>query len=187
MPTTRPTLPTLHTPRLTLRPMTVSDTDAVLKMILDSRAEFGCWFGWTSSSTRATVKEYIQSAEDAMLLGTAWHYVVLLWSGRLVGRVGLTLIDPVNESAELGYMLRTDAEGNGVMTEAARGLLAHAFGPGHLHRITAFADCENTKSQRVLARLGFQQEGRVRHMTRHPERGWRDHDGYSLLNGELRA
>lgn len=184
---TRPSLPTLHTPRLTLRPMAVSDTDAVLKMITESRQEFANWFGWTGSSTRATVKEYIQSAEDAMALGTAWHYVILLWSGRLVGRVGLTVIDTVNASAELGYMLRTDAEGNGVMTEAAHGLLAQAFTAGHLHRITAFADCENRKSQRVLARLGFQQEGIVRHMTRHPERGWRDHYGYSLLEGELRG
>lgn len=184
---TRAPLPTLHTPRLTLRPMTVSDTDAVTKMISDSLPEFACWFGWASSSTRANVKEYIQSAEDAMALGTAWHYVALLWSGRLVGRVGLTSIDPVNASAELGYMLRTDAEGNGVMTEAAHGLLAQAFTSGHLHRITAFADCENIKSQRVLARLGFQREGLVRHMTRHPERGWRDHYGYSLLEGELRG
>ena len=184
---TRPSLPTLHTSRLTLRPMTVSDTDAVLQMITDSRQEFSCWFGWTSSTTRATVKEYIQSAEDAMALGTAWHYVVLLWSGKLVGRVGLTLIDPVNLSAELGYMLRTDAEGNGVMTEAAQKLLSQAFTAGRLHRITAFADCENVKSQALLSRLGFQREGVVRHMTRHPERGWRDHYGYSLLEGELRG
>ncbi len=184
---TRSPLPTLHTPRLTLRPMTVSDTDAVQKMIGDSRREFACWFGWAGSSTRATVKEYIQSAEDAMALGAAWHYVILLWSGRLVGRVGLTAIDTVNASAELGYMLRTDAEGNGVMTEAAQGLLSAAFTAGHLHRITAFADCENAKSQAVLGRLGFQKEGVVRHMTRHPERGWRDHYGYSLLDGELRV
>ena len=184
---TRSPLPTLHTPRLTLRPMTVSDTDAVTKMIHDSRREFSCWFGWADSSTRATVKEYLQSAEDAMTLGTAWHYVALLWSGRLVGRVGLTGIDSVNTSAELGYMLRTDAEGNGVMTEAAHGLIAHAFTAGRLHRVSAFADCENAKSQAVLARLGFQKEGVVRHMTFHPQRGWRDHYGYSLLDGELRG
>ena len=183
----RSPLPTLHTPRLTLRPMTVSDTDAVQKMIGDSRQEFTRWFGWADSSTRATVKEYIQSAEEAMAVGMAWHYVVLLWSGRLVGRAGLTSIDSVNESAELGYMLRTDAEGSGVMTEACHGLLAHAFTQARLHRVTAFADCENLKSQRLLARLGFQKEGIVRHMTRHPERGWRDHYGYSLLDGELRG
>ena len=184
---TRSPLPTLHTPRLTLRPLTVGDTDAVVRMISDSQAEFSRWFGWASSSTRPAVKEYIQSAEEAMTVGTAWHYAILLWSGKLVGRVGLSEIDTVNQSAELGYMLRTDAEGNGVMTEAARGLLTHAFGLGHLHRVTAFADCENERSRRVLARLGFQQEGVVRHMSYHPARGWRDHFSYSLLEGELRG
>lgn len=183
----RSSLPILHTPRLTLRPMTVSDTESVLKMITDSRASFTQWFGWADSSTRATVKEYLQSSEEAMALGQAWHYVILHRSGQLVGRVGLTVWDPVNSSAELGYMLRTDAEGSGIMTEAAHGLLMQAFGPGRLHRITAFADCENEQSQRLLTRLGFQQEGRVRHMTRHPQRGWRDHYGYSLLEGELRG
>ena len=183
----RSPLPTLHTPRLTLRPMTVGDTDGVLKMIRDSQAEFTQWFGWASGSTRPAIKEYIQSAVVAMSLGTAWHYVILLWSGRLVGRVGLSTIDSDNFSAELGYMLRTDAESNGVMTEAARELLLHAFGPGRLHRITAYADCDNVRSQRVLARLGFQKEGLVRHMSHHPERGWRDHFSYSLLEGELRA
>jgi RimJ/RimL family protein N-acetyltransferase len=183
----RSPLPTLHTPRLTLRPLTVSDTDGVMKMIRDSQAEFTQWFGWASSSTRPAVKEYIQSAEEAMALGTAWHYVILLWSGKLVGRVGLSAIDPDNLSAELGYMLRTDTEGNGIMTEAARGLLAHAFGPGNLHRVVAYADCENERSRRILTRLGFQQEGVVRHMSHHPERGWRDHCSYSLLDGELRG
>ena len=130
--------------------------------------------GPTTAPVRRS-KKYIQSAEEAMAVGSAWHYVILLWSGRLVGRVGLTTIDLINSSAELGYMLRTDAESNGVMTEAAHGLLSYAFGPGKLHRITAFADFENEKSQRLLTRLGFQQEGIVRHMTRHPERGWRDH------------
>ena len=184
---TRSPLPTLHTPRLTLRPMTASDTDGVTKMISDSRREFARWFGWANSSTRPAVKEYIQSSEEAMAVGSAWHYVILLWSGRLVGRVGLNAIDHANASAELGYMLRTDAEGNGIMTEAAHGLLTHAFGPGRLHRVTAFVDCENERSRRVLARLGFQQEGTVRHMSRHPERGWRDHDSYGLLEGELRV
>ena len=184
---TRSPLPTLHTPRLTLRPMTVSDTDAVAKMIHDSQAEFCRWFGWASSSTRPAVKEYIQSAEEAMALGHAWHYVILLWSGKLVGRVGLSEIDTANRSAELGYMLRTDAEGSGMMTEAARGLLSHALGPGNLHRVVAYADCENERSRRVLVRLGFQQEGIVRHMSHHPARGWRDHFSYSLLEGELRA
>jgi ribosomal-protein-alanine N-acetyltransferase len=184
MPTS---LPTLRTRRLTLRPMTTADTDGVYRMIAASRDSFARWFGWAYGSTRESVREYIQQTEEAMTMGSAWHYVVLTKQGSLVARVGLTQIDPVHLSAELGYMLRTDFEGRGLMAEAAQTLLAHAFGAGGLHRIYAYADVENVASQKVLKRLGFQPEGTVRHMLRSPERGWRDHYAYGLLEGELRA
>ena len=120
-----------------------------------------------------------------MTVGGAWQYVVLTRAGSLVARLGLTQIDRVNFSAELGYMLRQDFEGRGLMTEAAYALLSHALGPGGLHRIAAYADVENAPSHHVLERLGFRREGTVRDMTHHPERGWRDHHAYGLLAGEL--
>ena len=178
--------PVLQTPRLTLRPMTAADSEAVYKMIAASRESFARWFGWARSSTLDAVKDYVQEAEEAMAMGTVWHYVVLTQQGSLIGRVGLIGIDPVNFSAELGYMLRTDFEGKGLMTEAAQRFLTYAFDDGGLHRITAYADVENEASQRVLTRLGFMPEGTMRHMARHPERGWCDHQAYGLLEGELR-
>lgn len=179
--------PVLKTPRLTLRPLTAGDSEAVYKMIAASRDSFARWFGWARASTLDAVKDYVQQAEEAMTMGNAWHYVALTRQGSLIARVGLTGIDPVNFSAELGYMLRTDFEGKGLMTEAAHRFLTYAFGAGGLHRIEAFADVENEASRQVLTRLGFQPEGVVRHMVRHPERGWRDHQAYGLLEGELRA
>ena len=178
-------LPVLQTPRLTLRPMTVADTDAVYKMIAASRDSFSRWFGWARASTRESVQEYTQQAVEAMTVGNAWHYVVRTRQGSLIARVGLTQIDSINFSAELGYMLRTDFEGGGLMTEAAQSLLSHAFSAGGLHRIVAYADVENVGSQRVLTRLGFRHEGTARHMLHLPERGWRDHHAYGLLEGEL--
>ncbi len=179
-------LPVIHTPRLTLRPIAVSDVPAVDVMIAASRESFARWFGWARGSTRESVREHTQQLVDAMALGTARHYVVLTGTEGLIARVGLMEIDPVNSSAELGYMLRTEYEGQGVMTEALRGLLSHALGPEGLHRVTAYVDTENVASQRVLERLGFQREGTVRHAACHSERGWRDHHLYGLLAGELR-
>lgn len=181
----KPSLPVLHTPRLTLRPMVAEDTESVCRMIDISRETFSHWFNWTGASTPAAVREYLQQAEQAMAVGTAWHYVLLSGPHNLVGRVGLTEWDMVNGSAELGYMLRTDFEGDGLMGEAAQALLTHAFAAGGLHRVVAYADVENEASRHVLAHLGFKHEGTMRHMLRHPERGWRDHHAYGLLEGEL--
>lgn len=180
------TLPTLRTLRLTLRPITMGDAPAVDAMIAASRESFARWFGWAHGSTRESVREHTQQLVEAMALGTARHYVVLTGTEGLIARVGLYDIDLVNLSAELGYMLRTEYEGQGVMTEALRGLLSQALGPDGLHRVTAYVDTENVASQRVLERLGFQREGTVRHAARHSERGWRDHHLYGLLAGELR-
>ena len=180
-------LPVLQTSRLTLRPMAATDTDAAYKMIAASRDSFARWFGWARASTRESVQEYTQQATEAMTVGNAWHYVARTRQESLIARVGLTQIDPVNFSAELGYMLRTDFEGSGLMTEAALGLLSYAFGAGGLHRIVAYADVENVGSQKVLTRLGFRHEGTARHMLYLPERGWRDHHAYGLLEGELRG
>lgn len=178
-------LPTLKTPRLTLRPLALADTEAVYRMIDVSRDSFSRWFPWSRTSTRESVTDYLQEAEEAMTVSSAWHFVVLTQAGSLIGRVGLIQIDPVNVSAELGYMLRTDFEGRGLMTEAAHGLLSYAFGSGGLHRVAAFTDVENVPSHHVLERLGFRREGTIRHMTCHPERGWRDHHAYGLLEEEL--
>lgn len=180
-----PLLPVLQTPRLILRPMTVGDTDAVYRMIAVSRNSFSRWFNWSQEATPDSVREYSRQMEEAMTVGNARQYVILTRAHSLIGRIGLMPIDPVTLNAELGYMLRTDFEGQGLMTEAAQALLAHTLGPGGLHRVTAYVDVDNGGSQRVLVRLGFQHEGTVRDMSRHPEHGWRDHHAYGLLEGEL--
>ncbi len=180
-------LPVLHTSRLCLRPLTVSDSAAVYRMIDTSRTSFVRWFGWAGESTLDSVCDYVRQAEEATAVGSAWHYVVLTQANSLIGRVSLTQWDPINFSAELGYMLRMDFEGRGLMTEACRAVLSHAFGAGGLHRVSAYADAENCASHQVLERIGFRREGAVRHAAHHPARGWRDHYAFGLLEGELRV
>ena len=180
-----PLLPVLQTPRLILRPMTVGDTEAVYRMISVSRDSFSRWFTWAREANLDSVREYGRRMEEAMAVGTESHYVILTRAHSLVGRVGLMEIDRVLRCAELGYMLRTDFEGQGLMTEAVRTLAAHALGPGGLHRLAAYSDVDNFGSQRVLSRLGFRQEGMLRHVARHPAHGWRDQYVYGLLEGEL--
>ena len=180
-----PLLPVLLTPRLILRPMTVGDSEAVTRMISVSRESFSRWFTWAREANLDSVREYSRRVEEAMAVGTTSQYVVLTRAHSLVGRVGLMEIDTAARCAELGYMLRTDFEGQGLMTEAAHKLASHAFGPGGLHRLSAYVDVENVGSQRVLSRLGFRHEGTLRHVVQHPERGWRDQHVYGLLEGEL--
>ncbi|MEV7020852.1 GNAT family protein [Kitasatospora sp. NPDC093558] len=101
-----------------------------------------------------------------------------------IGQASLTL-GPYR-SAELGYVLRRDAWGLGHGSETARLLCALAFDHLGVHRLAASADVDNAASARVLAKLGFQREGRVRHDVL---KGgvWSDSYLYSLLADEWRG
>lgn len=48
------------------------------------------------------------------------------------------------------------------MTEALGAILTYAFGTMNLHRVEARTIEGNTRSERLLERLGFKREGRLR-------------------------
>ena len=79
-------------------------------------------------------------------------------TGALVGSIGLKP-RPAGEG-ELGYWLARAEWGNGFATEAGRAIVALAFGPLGLGRLTATVVEHNTASARVLAKLGFVETGR---------------------------
>lgn len=88
--------------------------------------------------------------------------VVRAEADRLVGTVTLCAWDRANRRAEVGFILRPETQGQGLATDAVRTALAFGFGPMRLHRVEADVDPENAASLRLLARLGFREEGRFR-------------------------
>ncbi|MCX4747454.1 GNAT family N-acetyltransferase [Kitasatospora sp. NBC_01287] len=86
-------------------------------------------------------------------------------------------------AAFIGYALRRDAWGRGYATEIARLLCDFGFGTLDLHRLAARLDPQNLASARVLRKLGFQLEGRLRHDL-HLRGAWHDALQYSLLADE---
>lgn len=87
------------------------------------------------------------------------------------------------QSCRLGYSLDHRVEGQGLMTEALRAAIAYAFGTLRLHRIAATHMPENTRSSRVLKRLGFAVEGKAQSYL-FINGAWRDHVLTALVNPE---
>ncbi len=69
------------------------------------------------------------------------------------------------------------------MTAAARALIEHAFSVWGLHRVEIRAGAENHRSQAVARRLGFAQEGVLRHAERVGDR-YVDHAVYAMLSDD---
>jgi len=110
----------------------------------------------------------------------------ILYEGRLAGSVGLHAVSREHGRGEIGYWLRENLQGRGIMTRAVRALVAYAFGPLGLHRLVVMAQPGNVKSRAIPERLGFRQEGVLRHDLRHPD-GYVDHVIYGLLADEWAA
>ena len=83
----------------------------------------------------------------------------------------------------MGYSLARPLWGRGLVTEAARAVVAYGFAELGLARIQAFADIRNVGSWRVMEKLGMQREGVLRsHRVVHDERT--DDVVYAILREE---
>jgi len=113
----------------------------------------------------------------------------LVWiveaDGDAVGWVSLSVRDWEHRNASIAYSLDPAAWGRGIATAAVRLLLERAFGPGRMRRIECTIMVDNQRSQNVVERLGFTQEGRLRSLAEMPG-GRRDFYLYSILREEWR-
>jgi len=162
--------PTLETPRLRLRPLASSDEPELIA--LDSDPEVMRYVG-----SPAGVKSPAETAERARLrireTQRGGHEPLGFW--RIEGRgdrafhgVGALIQMPdgnregpgdADVDVEVAYRLARSAWGQGIATEAAGALVAHALGPLALPRVVAVTYPENQASQRVLDKLGFERRG----------------------------
>jgi ribosomal-protein-alanine N-acetyltransferase len=106
-------------------------------------------------------------------------------NGEFAGQImiGNLMRDPL-WSAYVGYWVGSHVVSGGVTTGAVALALDHCFGPVGLHRIEATVRPENIASRRVLAKLGFREEGLFRRYL-NVEGEWRDHLCYAVTIEDL--
>jgi ribosomal-protein-alanine N-acetyltransferase len=105
----------------------------------------------------------------------------------IIGTVGLSQITRgVRFDCSLSYAISAACEGQGVMREAVQAAIKYAFDELGLHRIEAAHAPENTRSARLLARLGFETVGTIPEYLYTGER-WRDTILCTLVNTAWKA
>jgi RimJ/RimL family protein N-acetyltransferase len=109
--------------------------------------------------------------------------VTLASTGRLVGRVGLDIKAPERLLGELWFILERGSWGQGLMPEAARGLVDFGFQEKKLLRIFLECDPRNTPAVRVAEKIGMKREGVLREHT-HIKGEWCDALFYGVLARE---
>ena len=172
----------VRTARLVLVPIEPNDGRELWTAVESCRGYLERWLPWVpfNDSPEAS-KRYAEACAADWDAGRAVRFAVRdpsSWA--MLGVVGLDACVHLHRSCELGYWLRQDVEGHGVMTEAAGACVRFAFDHMAVHRIRCAAATDNHKSLRVIARLGFRFEGIARQAERVGTR-WLDHAVFSRL------
>lgn len=140
---------------------------------------------WAQRNTVADWTARWSALRSAGRRGQALPFAITV-DGAFAGQViiGNVVRDPL-WSAYVGYWLGSHATGGGATTAAVALALDHCFGPVRLHRVEATVRPENAASRRVLAKLGFREEGMFRRYL-NVDGAWRDHLCYALTSEDLR-
>jgi RimJ/RimL family protein N-acetyltransferase len=104
-------------------------------------------------------------------------------TGHVIGEILLKCASLELAEAEIGYALSGRHQGRGFASEAASAMLALAFGPLALRRVTAVLDARNVASAALLERLGMRREAHFMSAQRFKGE-WVDTLEYAILAAE---
>jgi ribosomal-protein-serine acetyltransferase len=177
----------LETIRLQLFPLDATDSRDLWHAVEGSRAHLEPWLPWVPFNVDLDSSgRYAEASASDWDAARACRFAIRERANRrLLGVIGLETFAHLHESVELGYWLRIDACGKGLMTEAGRTVLDWAFGAVNAHRVRVAAATDNHASLAVIRRLGFRFEGIARQAERCNGR-WLDHAVFALLVSDPR-
>ena len=141
----------LQTKRVILRPWRNDDAKHLYKYASDP--DVGPAAGWPPHTSPENSLEIIKTVFSA----PETYAICLKDSGEPIGSIGLHRNDLAqqDDEYELGYWIGKPYWGQGIVPEAAEELLKHAFLDLGMKRIWCGHYDGNTKSRRVMEKLGF--------------------------------
>lgn len=144
---------TIHTDRLLLRPVQLTDAPAMFDYLQDDDT-----MRYISIPPVKTLKEVVENSIQSYFMLDPIGKWAIVYDQKMVGTIDLRL-NEAHRQAEIGYVLNKNYWGQGIMPEAAAALLAIGFDQLHLVRIFSEHDTRNPKSGRVMAKIGMHKEG----------------------------
>ena len=155
----------LDTPRLMLAATTVEHGAGLWEATARSMPELVATMSWAPTASLDGSRSFAAQMERRWNDQTDWTFTIF-HDDEAVGTISLMRYQALFALCEIGYWIRSDLAGRGLMTEAAAAVCDFGFGEIDVHRIELRAAVDNAASQRVAEKLGFTREGLLR------EAGW---------------
>ncbi|MDH6368004.1 MULTISPECIES: GNAT family N-acetyltransferase [unclassified Breznakia] len=144
--------------RIYLRNLTLDDAEALFAIA--SHPDVGIHAGWKPHASIEESKEVLEK----ILINENNFGIFLQDDDTLIGCLGIQP-DPLRTAPmkNLGYWIGKDYWGNGYVPEAARLVLDRLFLEDKEPYVSINHFVENTRSRRVIEKLGFKKEGTLVH------------------------
>lgn len=169
-----------------LSPLEPADGPELWEVVSSSRSHLQRWLPWVPfNGSLDASQRYAEASAGDWDAGRAVRFGIRdAKGGQLLGVVGLDCCIHLHRSCDLGYWLRREVVGRGVMTHAASACIQFAFNRMGIHRIRCAAATDNYKSLAVIARLHFHFEG-VARCAEFVDSRWIDHALFSRLATDI--
>ena len=154
-------VPTLYTPRLTLRPARMADARDMYEYSCDP--EVARHVLWDAHRSIHQTRQYLRYLIRQYRMAAPCTFVIELTAEhKVIGTIGFMWVNTDHRSAEVGYSLARDCWNQGLMTEALKAVLHFAFETLALNRVEAQHEIDNPASGRVMEKAGMRFEGVLR-------------------------
>ena len=175
----------IETQRLQLRKYEDRDSADILEYSSDTDFWLARNLDWAVSDEG--VREYWEGQRDvAATIDAKWLslLVELKSEEKVIGNVGFGVVkNGEHRQGSVGWLLGRQYQRQGLATEAVRALVTYCFTQLGLHRISARTGSENTRSWRLMERLGMRREAHLKES--HTVNGeWCDEYIYAVLASE---
>lgn len=153
-----PTIERIETARLVLTRPSAADAQAIFERYAGDPAVTR-YLAWPTHRSADDTRLFIDFSESEWSRSPAGPFLILSKDdGRLLGATGLSFDG--SGAATTGYVLATDAWGNGYATEALQAMVDLARSLG-LSTLGAYCHPDHVPSIRVLEKCGFRPAGVV--------------------------
>ena len=181
--------PVLKTNRLILNELLTEDKQALFEIYSDPEVvRYYDLEGFTQHSQAEKLIDLFNKRFNQSL-GIRWA-IRLQGSQQCIGTCGFNAWNMAMRSTTVGYDLHRQYWRQGIMTEALKAIIFHAFSGKlaceNLNRIQADTIPGNIASEKVLRKLGFQEEG-LRRQSAYWKNAFHDLKCFGLLKHDFLA